>query len=248
MTLANFDVSPSSFDVVIYDGSTPRPTPLPSTQFQYSGLKWAGNDSTLYAVDQSVPQSFLVLGVGASGVGLDQHFDRVLNSFSRNIHFDAGTGLVYTDAGQAIQPSTGAIVGSYGASGIAVPDSTLDRVFVLGQTPAQAGTMNYTVESFDQKTFAAVGSLTIQNVVGTPMGFIRWGSNGLAFTTRVGMPFDFIATGPGQLYVISGTFVAPASSTGPSSPATQLERVRRTWDSAPKAQRQSRSVIVQPNP
>jgi hypothetical protein len=32
-----------------------------------SGLKWAGTDSRLYAVDQQIPQDFLVLGVGASG-------------------------------------------------------------------------------------------------------------------------------------------------------------------------------------
>jgi hypothetical protein len=88
-----------------------------------------------------------------------------------------------------------------------VPDSTVGRVFILGQTSAQSGTANYTIQSFDQTKFTAIGSITINNVVGKPTGFIRWGSNGLAFTTRVGLATDFTNTGPGQLYVISGDFV-----------------------------------------
>jgi hypothetical protein len=208
VTLANFNLSPSSAAVVIYDGANPRSTPLPSTRYDYSGLKW-GNNSTLYAVDQSIPQSFLVLGVGPSGTILDKHYDRVFNTFSPGIHYDAGTGLVYTDAGQAIQPSNGTIAGTYAASGLVIPDSTLGRVFILGQTSAQTGTSNYTISSFDQANFTAIDSITIQNVVGAPTSFIRWGNNGLAFITRVGSPADFQGVGPGQLYVITGTFVKP---------------------------------------
>jgi hypothetical protein len=36
----------------------------------------------------------------------------------------------------------------------------------------------------------------------------------LAFTTRVGAPSDFTGIGPGQLYVLSGTFVNPSGSPG----------------------------------
>ena len=35
--------------------------------------------------------------------------------------------------------------------GLAAPDSSLNRVFILGQTSAQAGTNNYTIQSFDEK-------------------------------------------------------------------------------------------------
>jgi hypothetical protein len=207
VTLANFNRSPSSASVVIYDGATPRPTQLPSSRYSYSSLQWAGNNTTLYTVDQSVPEDFLTLGVGSTGVTLSQHYDRILNSYSPNIHYDSGTGLIYADGGQVIQPSNGSIVSSYGASGMTVPDSTLGRVFILGQTSAQSGTANYTIQSFDQTKFTAIGSITINNVVGKPTGFIRWGSNGLAFTTRVGQATNFTNTGPGQLYVISGDFV-----------------------------------------
>lgn len=233
VVLANFDVSPSPASVTIYDGATPRVTQLQASAFPYSSLQWAGNQTTLYAVDQEIPQDFLVLGVLGSGATLNQHYSGVLNAFSPEIHYDAGTGLVYTDGGDVIQPLNGTLVGSYGASGAVVPDSTLGRVFILGQTGSQSGTSNYTIESFDQTSFTAIGAITIDNVVGTPTAFIRWGVDGLAFTTQIGAPADFLGTGPGQLYVISGIFVNPAGSATQSTAGVQLAPVNRTWNLRP---------------
>jgi hypothetical protein len=71
----------------------------------------------------------------------------------------------------------------FGASGMGVPDAGLNRVFILGQTTAQAGSSNLMIESFDQKTFAAIDSITTANVVETPVAFVRWGTNGTAFVT-----------------------------------------------------------------
>jgi hypothetical protein len=246
VVLSNFDVSPSPAAVVIYDMSTPRTNPLPVTRFPYSSLQWASSSSTLYAVDQEEPQDFLVLGVGPSGAVLDQPYNGVVNPYSPTIHYDAGTGLVYTDGGQAIQPSNGNVAGSYGASGIAIPDSMLGTVFILGQTAAQADTSNYTIESFDQTQFTAIGSIMIENVVGTPTALIRWGNNGLAFTTLVGMPADFTGTGPGQLYVISGDFVQSASAARKSSGTKPLLPVRRTWGLKRSLRPQSPSMVVNP--
>ncbi len=248
VTLAAFGISPASIAVVIYDGSTPRPNQLRGTAFPYSSLQWADSVSTLYAVDQYEPQDFLLIGVGSSGAVLDQHYDGVLGPYSPSIHYDASTGLVYTDGGQAIQPSNGTVAGTYGASGMAVPDSTLDRVFILGQTASQVGTSNYTIESFDQAKFTPIDSITIENVVGTPTGLIRWGSNGLAFTTQIGTPTDFTGTGPGQLYVVSGNFVASSGAESQSTRAVPELPVQRTWSWATHPKRQSRSFVVNSNP
>ena len=242
VTLANFGVSPSSAAVAIYDGTTQRPNQLKSMAYPYSSLQWAGNDSTLYAVDQGVPQDFLVLGVGSPGAVLNQHYNGTLSQYSSGIHYEAGAGFVYTDTGQVIQPSNGSIVGSYSASGIAVPDSTLDRVFILGQTSAQVGTSDYTVESFDKTKFTAIASITINNVVGTPTALIRWGSNGLAFTT-LGSPADFIGIGPGQLYVINGDFVKP-SGTSPLLRTVPMLSVQRTWGMGTSSPHQSQSAVA----
>jgi hypothetical protein len=248
VTLANFDVSPSAAEVVIYDASTQRSNPLVVGPYPYSSLQWAGTDSTLYSVDQEQPQDFLVLGVGSSGAVLSQHYNGIVSPYSTEIHCDAGTGFVYTDGGQAIDPSNGSIVGSYDASGIAAPDSTLDSVFILGQTSAQAGTSNYTIESFDQTKFTAISSIAIDNVVGTPTALIRWGTNGLAFTTLLGNPTEFIGTGPGQLCVISGTFVAPSNGTNQTSRTAPMLPVRRTWNFGTSSRQQLPSAVVKPNP
>jgi hypothetical protein len=248
VTMAAFDESPSPVEVVIYDGPTARPNPLQAIQYPYSALQWAGNDSTLYALDQQEPQDFLVLGANAGGPVLNTVYDGVVTPYTTGLHYDGGTGLIYTDGGQVIQPSNGTIAGTYNASGIAVPDSTLDRVFILGQTSTQVGTSSYTVESFDQTKFTAIASITIDNVVGTPTAFVRWGSNGLAFTTRVGEPYDFLGTGPGQLYVISGVFVKPTDSASQVRSVQVMAPVRRTWGLNNSAKSKSRSVSVRPSP
>lgn len=249
ITLGNFDVSPASAGVVIYDGSTPRPDILQVAQFPYSSLQWAGNDSTLYAVDQEVGQDFLVLGAGSSGAVLNKYYFSLLSSYSETIHFDSGTGLVYTDAGQVVRPTDGTVVGNFGASGIAVPDSALNTVFILGQTAAQKGTANYSIQSFDQTTFKLIGSITIPNVVGNPTALITWGSSGLAFTTQVGnYLYSFTGNGPGQLYVISGDFVKP-SDASKSLNSAPFSPVQRTWGvraSRPRGNQQQ--LVVHDNP
>jgi hypothetical protein len=248
VTLANFDVSPSSAQVVIYDGSTPRSTPLVVGPYPFSALQWAGNTSTIYAVDGYQPQDFLVLGVGSSGALLNGHFNGVLSPYAAEIHYDAGTGLVYSDGGQVIQPSNGTVVGNFGASGIVVPDSALNRVFILGQTSAQVGTSSYTIESFDQTNFTAVSSIAIDNVVGTPTALVRWGRSGLAFTTLVGRPTDFLGTGPGQLYILSGDSVNPFSNSKSSLTLAPLLSVRRTWGIEPSSSLRPRSAVVNLDP
>src|SRR5215472_11518646 len=50
------------------------------------------------------------------------------------IHSDFATGLIYSDEGKVADPTTQAIVGTYNASGLVAPDSSLNRVFILGQT------------------------------------------------------------------------------------------------------------------
>ena len=178
VTLAAFDESPSPSGVVIYDGPTPRPTQLSALGYPYSSLQWRATDTTLYAVDQQSPQDFFVLGVTPSGPAVNQTYVGIVKPYSENIHYDAGNGLIYSDGGQVIQPSKGSIAGNYGSSGLVVPDSTLNTVFILGQTTAQTGTSGYTIESFDQAKMTPVGSITVDNVVGTPTAFIRWGTTG----------------------------------------------------------------------
>jgi hypothetical protein len=106
-------------------------------------------------------------------------------------------------------------VGNFNASGLMVPDSTVSAAFFIGQTPSQFDTPNFTVESFDITNFTMTGSITIPNVTGNPLRLIRWGQNGLAFNTDAG-----------QVYLIAGTFIAPAAQL---RKALSDPRVQRNW-------------------
>jgi hypothetical protein len=237
VSTAEFDVSPSSTGITIYDDTTPRPTVAPgwnTADFAYASTQWGSDASTLYVSEQAFPTDFYSLAVTASGVSVTKDYPGALTfSFSDfGIHFDAGTGLIYTDGGQVVNPATAAVVGNFNASGIAIPDSTLGRVYFIGQTTAQAGTTSFTIQAFDQQKFTLLDSIVVSNVIGVPTAVIRWGVNGLAFTTRVGAVADFYDIGPGQLYVVSGQFVKPASTNIKKLGALFSEHVHNSWASS----------------
>ena len=103
-----------------------------------------------------------------------------------------------------------------------VPDGTLGTASFLGQTQAEFGTTTFTLESFNINTFTPVNALTIFNVVGTPTALIRWGTNGLAFTTMDNTQ----SPATGAVYLVGGgSFVGRAAKKTALSP----ENVRRTW-------------------
>lgn len=187
--------------IVIFDDATPRPTTAPgflSTSDCYDSLQWGSNASELYAANnEDTGLDFYTLTVGSTGVVLDNDYYGEFTEFGIRIHYDAGTQLVYSDDGLVIDPPTGAQVGNFDASGVMVPDSTVQAAFFLGQTEAQIGTPNFTLESLNLTDFAPTGTITLPNVGGNPIRLIRWGQNGLAFNTD-----------QGQIYSISGTFVA----------------------------------------
>jgi hypothetical protein len=157
----------------------------------------------------------------------------VFNTGRGYIHSDFGTNLIYSDGGSVADPNTGAIVGNYGASGLVAPDSSLNRVFILGQTAAQANTFNFTIQSFDQKTFKLVSSITLSNLSGSPISLARWGGSGLAVLTSGGMAY--VLSGTGMLYLVQdASFVSSAQSAASSTAmgsaeVDATERVQQRW-------------------
>src|SRR5262249_42929816 len=133
---------------------------------------------------------FYILAVNASGVSLANDYPSVFESYSSRIHFDGGTGLVYSDAGRAVDPSTGEPAGLYSIDGpgVMTPDSTLNRAFFVD--------FFGDVDSFNLQQFSFVKSIAIPDFSGLALRIVRFGNNGLAFNTY-----------QGPVYLIGGNFV-----------------------------------------
>lgn len=224
--------------VVVFHDGTPLPNALPgwtggqTVPATYDTLAWSSSDQLLTSApsswDDGSTGPLYQLSVNGSGVSYRGQGTEEFDTAAGYIHSDFGTSLIYSDGGSVADPTTGAIVGSYGASGLVTPDSSLNRVFILGQTAAQVNTNNYTIQSFDQKAFTLVSSITLNNVSGSPIALARWGSSGLAVLSAGGLP-GILENGNGMLYLMQDkTFVANIMPTTIIQAESQ-ERVQQRW-------------------
>jgi len=225
-----FNVSPYALGgIAVYDDAVQRPTVANTTGPLYDSLQW-GSDTSIYANNAEVSSfDFYVLTANSNGVVQSQDYPNEFSSFYISIHYDSGTGLVYGDDGTVLNPTNGQHVGAFEASGLMVPDSTINSAFFLGQTAAQVGTSSFTIESFNLTTFAPVAEIVVPNVAGNPQHFIRWGTNGLAFSDDAG-----------YVYILSSSFVTP-EGTQLVTPPHYLSPVANTR-LAPKIFRISKSL------
>jgi hypothetical protein len=194
----DFNVSPYALGgLVIYDDATPRSTVANASGPLYDSLQW-GSDTSIFANNSEVATFDLyALTVSGSGVVQSADYPNVFPGFGTAIHYDSGTNLIYGDDGSIANPATGQQVASFNASGLMIPDSTLNTAFFLGQTEEQVGTQNLSIESFNLTTFAPVAEIVVPNVQGNPLHFIRWAANGLAFNDDAGF-----------VYILANPFVA----------------------------------------
>jgi IPT/TIG domain len=230
----------------VFDGAIARPvTPAiyTSSGHDFSRLTWGADTTALYAQgdDCCSSQPISSLTVSNTGVVFDQSNTSDIYLGYR-LHFDAGTDLLYSDGGAVTQPSTLAMVGNFNASGLVVTDSTLGLAYFLGQTPSQIGgnygqgTVDYTLQIFNLKTYALLGSIVIPNIIGFPNQMVRWGAAGIAFTTENG---DYAGnSAPGLTYLLSGPAIAsPAAQEKPAG----AEHVQFTWKSQLQKRRSAKS-------
>lgn len=244
----NLESSPEETGgVVIYDDNVMRPNFVngwsagPSPPTIYDTLAWSSSDQiltaacTYYGCLSNTPMSplyeFHVTQSGAAFVAAGPP------SFTLSeIHSDFGTGLIYSDDGNVADPSTQAVVGTYNASGLVAPDSSLNRVFILGQTAVQANTNNYTIESFDEQGYTPVSSITLESLQGIPIQLIRSGTSGLAVLTIIpGSSYTNLPQPGGMLFLIQDTtFVSSAKSAASSLFMPQV-LVQQRWKRISKA-------------
>jgi hypothetical protein len=236
LNLFNLEETPSNNGgIVIYDDAVLRPdyvvdrSEIPPVGL--GALAWSSTDQLLTGDAYGTPLS--TLQVTPSGVSFLATGTDILNSTTGVIHSDFGTGLIYSDSGKVADPATRAVVGDFHASGLVAPDSALNLVFILGQTAAQTNTNNFTVQSFNQKTYAPVSSITIENVLGTPTQLVSCDKSALAIlTSNYGAPGS-----QGRLYLIQDVnfvHMQPAAISATvraesAKSAESAERVTLTW-------------------
>lgn len=204
-----------ALDLAIFDDATQRST---VAQGPYDSQQWASNGK-IYAVNNTDTMfDFYVLNVGSNGVSKSHDYPNEITEFYERTHYDSGTGFVYADDGGVINPTNGQHIGQFPASGYMVPDSILNRAFFFGQTQSQAGSTSFTIESFNLTTLAPISEITIDNVRGYPLRFIRWGTSGLAFNDDAGF-----------IYVINSSFVSANAKSKNAAPRRSLFPVMRIW-------------------
>jgi hypothetical protein len=224
--------------VTIFDDGAPLPDSLPgwtggqTVPALYDTLAWSASDQLLTSApsswDDGESGPLYLLSVDSSGVSYLGQGSAEFDTAGGYLHSDFGTGLIYSDGGNVSDPTTGAIVGTYGASGLVAPDSSLNRTFILGQTAAQANSNNFTIQSFDEKAFTSVSSITLNNLSGNPIALVRWGTTGLAVLTSGGLT-DIAENGSGMLYLVQdSTFVSNAPAMA-SVRETAVEGVQLRW-------------------
>jgi len=199
ISLGILGVSPhAQGGIVIFDDATPRPTTT-ETGFGFGGgffdsIQWGSDATAVYAADtETGGEDFYTLSVSSDGISLVNDYDGAFIGGENRIHFDPGTGLVYSDNGQIIDPSTGNTTGQFsgfGAMGAMamVPDSSINAVFF-----ARGGNLT----SYDMTDLSMINGIGIPDIQGVPVRMIRWGNNGLALTTSQ----------EGPVYLIGGSFV-----------------------------------------
>jgi uncharacterized repeat protein (TIGR01451 family) len=165
---------------------------------------WVGN---LIGIPNS-PVSVAIYGA-SGGISQDYIFDgSVARTNLADLALTPGLdqyavlsgGRSYLPSGLVLAPTNQA-VGQFQVTGTVTtgpvaPDPSSGSAFFLSQQNGQT-----VISAYDSATFTLRGSQTISGVVGTPQNLIRWGTNGLAFST----------TG-NQLFLIQSPLCAGPSS------------------------------------
>ena len=234
VTLFNPGSSPTSTGgVAIYDDAVVRPQYAPgwgsqSTPTFLDTIAWGSSDQILASAPDAVDLDgqagpLYELQVSQSGAAFVAAGTMPFNT-SDPIHSDFGTGLIYSDDGNVADPATQAIVGTYSASGLVATDSSLDRIFILGQTGEQTNTNNYTIQAFDEKAYTEVTGVKVNNLIGFPYAFVRWGTSGFAILTI------FEGNGPpGMLYLVQDSSLAMNVHEAANQLSAPHERVQMRW-------------------
>jgi hypothetical protein len=189
----------------IYDNGVQRPDTTNGFAYNSRSIAFGSTPATLHATDSSNLTKF---ELDASGVRPVSDVLNIFSGFSNRIKF-AG-GRVYSTSGIVVDPETNAQVGRFirDASDnqytAVLVDQSLGRAFFLTGGPFSDSSAVLT--AFDINTFLPLGSVRMPNVPGTPVGLVRWGTDGLAFCMLSNSSNPSAA--PNRIYLIQSPLVS----------------------------------------
>jgi len=167
----------STGEIRVFDNGVPRPTAIHIWQNpQLSDLERASIPDLVYAIQSDL---FSRLSIGPTGISVQAAAGGLIIP---GTSYKATDGFIYAVSGQIINPQLLQLAGSYpGGSGSLVEvDASVQRTIFLAP---QAGPYNYVLRAYDQDELLAVEALGLAGVQGSPTRLVRYGTNGLAFST-----------------------------------------------------------------
>ena len=209
----NTGVSPRHEGVAVYDNGVPRLNTT-ATHTGSNVIEVGTSPAKLYGYNNETTDFGLRrMIIDSSGVVTVSSTATSITGFGTDIKYD--NGVLYSSTGRAVNPETGAALGTFtltgGSTPAFVPDASVKRIYFVTGTGSST-----TLQAFDQTTFLPVGSLAIPGVSGSANNLIRWGANGLAFSTS-GNQIYFIQTSLIPPAVLTDTSTTISSSLNPST-------------------------------
>jgi hypothetical protein len=201
--LANFGTG----SVAIFDNGVQRPNVSSGGAYAILPIEFGASPSVLYGYDSYSSGFELVkFEVNASGVTPVSLTRNLISGY--NDGFEFAGGRLYSGVGSIVDPETKTLIGKFNGGGVElVVDQALGRAFFLSSNFGGSGS-SVVLSAYDINTFLPLGSVTLPNVPGTPVGLVRWGTNGLAFTT---LTSNFGSSSvPSQIYLVRSALVSDA--------------------------------------
>ena len=198
--------TPTGYTLSIYDSGVQRSSVINFAT--YAPFPWAmivdGTRNEIYGPGQVNPGTYITYSYDASGIAVKSTTTSSLYYASNNMDdVSIVAGRLYTSYGQADDPETGALLGTFYSSGTTAAqgsitvDSTLGKVFILEGSGSAFnssgfGTATAQLAAFNTADFTATSSVPIPVTIplfrtsyqwAGPTGarLTRWGSDGLAF-------------------------------------------------------------------
>src|SRR6476646_7724897 len=194
VTRGSVSFSPSlDGPLTIFDDATARPV-VPNSRQLCDSLQWGADATTLFCSSTQFTSDLYLMAVDANGVTIKKD---VQSANVNKIHRDRGTNLLYGDNGNSVDGS-GLRVGNFHTFGAMAPDSGLNKAFFLD--------FSSSIHSYNLRHFTPITTINIPGINGFPGNqLIRWGQNGLAFTTS-----------GGQIILVAGNFLDPIAVPPPA--------------------------------